>query len=109
MTMPSRRGLPGKDDDPYAERRARIPLVEALVKAFPEQDVAMSIAHHSGLPLQKIGTDSSSVGKWTAVLECAVFENRIDDLIDVALSRSRDPELIAAAQYYREARGFAGT
>lgn len=105
MTMPSRRGLPGKGGDPYAERRARIPLVEAFVQAFPEPDDLTFIADNSGLQWQKIRPDSSSVGTWTAVLDLAVIENRIDKLIDVALSMSPDPEFVATAQYYREARG----
>jgi hypothetical protein len=104
MTMPSRRGLPGAGDDPYAERRARIPLVEALSFAFPDQEIITAFVARSGLRGDLIRTDASSVGRWTAVVDRAVYEDRIVDLLNEALKVSNNLELVAAAHHYLEVR-----
>lgn len=104
--MPSRR-VPGSGDDPYAERRARIPLVEALADAFPEHDMIMSITATSGLQRDQIPTEPRPVGMWTFVLEYAVSQLKIDALLEEALKIYPDkPQLVAAVRHYREVRGW---
>ena len=88
----------------YDERSARIPLVEALNRAIPEEDAIMEFARSSGLRREYIRTDVTSVGTWTAVLERAVTEGKIDILLDEALRISPSHELAEAVQRYVEAR-----
>jgi hypothetical protein len=101
-TMPSR-GVPGEGHDPYAERRARIPLVEALSRAFPDNGTITSICARSGLQ-EEIRTDERPVGTWTAVLAHAVDQNRIGTLLNEVLNTSRNPDLVTAAQHYLAVR-----
>ena len=105
MTMPSRR-FPGSHDDPYTERRARIPLVEALATAFPDQDTVKNICEQSLSNPAPIRWDPKPVGTWTAVLDYAVKTGQIDTLLQEAIAVSPEESKVAAAvQHYREARG----
>lgn len=105
MTMPSRR-VPGESDDPYAERRARITLVEALARLINDQGSIEMVAIRSGLRPEMIRSDVTPVGMWTAVLAYAADIERIDYLVNEALTLyPDDPRLTAAAERYRNARG----
>jgi hypothetical protein len=101
VTMPSRR-VPGEHDDPYAERRVRIALVEEFAHSIPKQESIMDIAVRAGLPRDMIRTEPSPVALWTAVLERAVDEGRIDALL--AEVTATNPRLADAVRHYQEAR-----
>lgn len=100
MTMPSRR-VPGGRDDPYAERRARQMLVETFAYALPESESILAVCHQSGLRNELIPMAGSPVRIWTAVLQRAVEEQKIDVLLDQVLAI--DPKLAEPVRSYQEA------
>jgi hypothetical protein len=100
VTMPSRR-VPGGRDDPYAERRARQMLVETFAYALPESESILAIVHRSGLHRELISMAGSPIRIWTAVLQQAVEEHKIDTLLDEVLAI--DPKLTEPVKSYQEA------
>jgi hypothetical protein len=81
------------------------PVIEALCYAIDDTKEIKMIVDLAGLDLAHLPYASTPINFWTAVLNRAFIEGRVDEVLEAALRRRDDPRLRRTIEDYRQERG----